>query len=65
VAALIGVAQDGRGGSTMAKKRKELKKAKRPIKKVKKAAKKEKTKLNTELDDVDRVDVRPPSPFSS
>jgi hypothetical protein len=49
----------------MAKKRKELKKAKRPIKKVKKAAKKEKTKLNTELDDVDRVDVRPPSPFSS
>ena len=38
----------------MAKKRKELKKAKRPIKKVKKAAKKEKTKLNTELDDVDR-----------
>ena len=41
----------------MAKKRTELKKAKRPIKKVKKVVKKEKTKLNTELDDVDRVEM--------
>ena len=41
----------------MAKKRKELKKAKRPIKKAKKLAKKQKTKV----DDVDRVDVLPPS----
>jgi hypothetical protein len=35
------------------------------VAKVAKVAKKEKTKLNTELDDVDRVDVRAPSPFSS
>jgi hypothetical protein len=52
---------DRRGGSVMAKKRKELKKAKRPIKKAKKLAKKQKTKV----DDVDRADVLPPSPFSS
>jgi hypothetical protein len=59
------MASVGQGGSAMAKKRKELKKAKRPIKKVKQAAKKEKTNPNTEVDDVDRVDVRPTSPFSS
>jgi hypothetical protein len=35
------------------------------MKKVKRAAKKEKTVPNTESDDVDRVDVRPVSPFSS
>jgi hypothetical protein len=46
----------------MAKKRKELKRSKSSIKRVKKVAKKEKTTLNN---DVDRVDVRPPSPFSS
>jgi hypothetical protein len=49
----------------MVKKRKELKRTKKLIKKVKKVAKKEKPKLNTEVDDVDRVDVRPASPFSS
>jgi hypothetical protein len=49
----------------MAKKRKELKKARKSIKKVKRAAKKVKTVPNTESDDVDRVDVRPASPFSS
>lgn len=49
----------------MAKKRKELKKAKKPAKKGKRMAKKEKTMPNTGADDVDRVDVRPLSPFSS
>jgi hypothetical protein len=49
----------------MVKKRKQLIKAKRPIKKVKKVANKEKVRPNTEVDDVDRADVRPSSPFSS
>jgi len=46
----------------MAKKDKESKKLKKVTKKAKKVAKKEKEKWNTE---VDRSDVRPPSPFSS
>ena len=46
----------------MAKKDKESKKLKKLTKKAKKVAKKEKEKWNTE---VDRSDVRPPSPFSS
>ena len=53
------------GGGNGQKKRKELKKAKKPTKKVKRVAKKEKAMPNTEANDVDRVDVRPVSPFSS
>lgn len=46
----------------MAKKRKGLKKPKKLAKKLKEEAKKETKKSNTE---VDRSDVKPPSPFSS
>jgi hypothetical protein len=46
----------------MAKKDKESKNPKKLIKKLIKKAKKEKKKSNTE---VDRSDVKPPSPFSS
>jgi hypothetical protein len=46
----------------MAKKDKRSKKARKLAREVKKEAKKEKKKSNTE---VDRSDVRPPSPFSS
>jgi hypothetical protein len=46
----------------MAKKAKRSKKAKRLAREVKKEPKKEKKKSNTE---VDRSDVKPPSPFSS
>jgi hypothetical protein len=46
----------------MAKKDKRLKKAKKLAREVRKEAKKEKKKSNTE---VDRSDVKPPSPFSS
>jgi hypothetical protein len=46
----------------MAKKDKRSKKAKKLAREVKKEAKKEKKRLNTE---VDRSDVKPPSPFSS
>jgi hypothetical protein len=46
----------------MAKKDKRLKKATKLAREVKKEAKKEKKKSNTE---VDRSDVKPPSPFSS
>jgi len=46
----------------MAKKDKRSKKAKKLAREVKKEAKKEKKKSNTE---VDRSDVKPPSPFSS
>jgi hypothetical protein len=46
----------------MAKKDKKSKKAKKLARKVKKEAKKEKKMSNTE---VDRSDVKPPSPFSS
>jgi hypothetical protein len=60
----LGVCRRGQEAA-MAKKRKELKKARKPIKKVKRAAKKERTAPNTESDDVDRVDVRPVSQFSS
>ena len=49
-------------GGNMAKKAKGSKKAKKLVKKVKKETKKEKKKWNTE---VDRSDVKPPSPFSS
>jgi hypothetical protein len=44
------------------KKDKRSKKAKKLAREVKKEAKKEKKKSNTE---VDRSDVKPPSPFSS
>ena len=46
----------------MAKKDKRSKTAKKLAREVKKEAKKEKRKSNT---DVDRSDVKPPSPFSS
>ena len=46
----------------MAKKDKRSKKARKLNREVKKEAKKEKRKSNTE---VDRSDVKPPSPFSS
>ena len=46
----------------MAKKDKRSKTAKKLAREVKKEAKKEKRKSNTE---VDRSDVKPPSPFSS
>ena len=46
----------------MAKKDKRSKKARKLAREVKKEAKKEKRKSNTE---VDRSDVKPPSPFSS
>jgi hypothetical protein len=46
----------------MAKKDKRSKTAKKLAREVKKEAKKEKKKSNTE---VDRSDVKPPSPFSS
>jgi hypothetical protein len=46
----------------MAKKNKRSKKAKELAKKAKKEAKKEKKTSNTE---VDRSEVKPPSPFSS
>jgi hypothetical protein len=46
----------------MAKKDKRSKKAKKLAREVKKEAKKEKKGTNTE---VDRSDVKPPSPFSS
>jgi hypothetical protein len=46
----------------MAKKDKRSKKAKKLAREVKKEEKKEKKKSNTE---VDRSDVKPPSPFSS
>ena len=46
----------------MAKKDKRSKKAKKLAREVKKEAKKEKKKSNT---DVDRSDVKAPSPFSS
>jgi hypothetical protein len=46
----------------MAKKDKRSKKAKQLARDAKKEAKKEKKKSNTE---VDRSDVKPPSPFSS
>ena len=46
----------------MAKKGKGLKKPKKLAKKLKEEAKKETKKSNTE---VDRSDVKPPSPFSS
>ena len=46
----------------MTKQHKGSKKAKKLAKTVKKEAKKEKKKSNTE---VDRSDVKPPSPFSS
>ena len=46
----------------MAKKDKRSKKARKLAREVKKEAKKEKKKSNT---DVDRSDVKPPSPFSS
>ena len=48
-------------GATMAKKDKESKKAKKLAKKADKGTKKEKKKSNIELD---RSDVKPPSPFS-
>ena len=46
----------------MGEKDKRSKKAKKLAREVKKEAKKEKKKSNTE---VDRSDVKPPSPFSS
>jgi hypothetical protein len=46
----------------MAKEDKRSKKARKLAREVKKEAKKEKRKSNTE---VDRSDVKPPSPFSS
>lgn len=46
----------------MGKKDKRSKKAKKLAREVKKEAKKEKKKSNTEID---RSDVKPPSPFSS
>jgi hypothetical protein len=49
-------------GGCSAKKDKGQKKAKKLAREVKKEAKKEKRKSNTE---VDRSDVKPPSPFSS
>jgi hypothetical protein len=49
-------------GGTMAKKCKGLKKPKKLTKKLKEEAKKETKKSNIE---VDRSDVKPPSPFSS
>jgi hypothetical protein len=50
------------GEDVMAKKDQRSKKAKKLARKVKKEAKKEKKTLNTE---VNRSDVKPPSPFSS
>ena len=49
-------------GEAMTKQHKGSKKAKKLVKTVKKEAKKEKKKSNIE---VDRSDVKPPSPFSS